>query len=285
MMVKLLYPISLSFFIVALVSGLSYFLSLRIKVKGHTHIKDFIKSLVKQGQRKKVFVIDAFKYPLFLSTSFITLQLQLMSAQQTYQKDFSLIPISMIIYIILKALYPTSFRKTNRTYYSFTMSLDIFFFDLLIIMLVFTLGQNHYWEVRFIIFLLFLGYSFLRVSDTTMTPYNGNIYKKEEVMLDQAVWKLGEWIYTVSLLFFAINKILIQGISWDFGQASPLLIFHAQIILSIFLMVMVIAGATWVLQWSLKKKRLDQQVARVKYMLVPLLLLTLVVHLWRENGI
>ena len=281
-----IYFVFLSFLFVIIVGRLSRGFFKRNYGLSRIFVQKLFKAYIKQGQRQKIFFIDFLKHPLFLSASFITLQLQLIGLVSSQEEDiFIFIPSSMLFYVVLKVLYIGNVGNRDKTYFNFISALDSFFFDLLLIMMIFAFGESPYREMQWAALVFFVGSIFLKVSNANLIKYGETgCYEKEEIILDQIVFEFGEYIYIISLLFFAISKFVMGSFAFGEGQTFYLLSYHFEIFICIIFITIIVNGMEWVLQWLIKKNVLERQVIRVKYVLTPVILLILVVQAWVING-
>lgn len=274
--VTIIHLIFLSFLIVMIVGRLS----------NNIFAQMFIKGYVKQIRKQKIFFFESLKYPILLSASFITLQLQLANLQFPREDIFFMIPSSMIFYTALKALYMGNVGNKDACYFVFVSSLDGFFFDLLVIMTIFILGDSFDSSMWWIFSLFFIGNVFFKISSSQATRNNAGRYVrqwKEDAVIDQFVFNLAEYTYIISLLFFATSRVVAQGFGVSGKEEGLLFGYYLNILISVVLIIIVINVMYWILKWSIRKKTLDRQIIQVKYMLAPFFLLALAMQFWKIN--
>lgn len=278
-----IYFVFLSLLIIVLIGKLSDSILKSSKGLSRITIQGFLKGYIKQGQKPKIFFVHFLKYPLFLSTALITLQVQLIGLISPLSGGA--MSISMILYIVLKALYANDLGSENEKYFNFISTLDDFFFDLLLIIMVFISEEGSHSYVQLGVSAFFIGNVFLKISNAQMIKSRENrLGSRKEVIFDQVVFELGEYIYNVSLLFFVVSKFIMQDSGLENNQIFFWIGYHLRIIVYIALITVIIKSMEWLLQWPIRKRILDRQVLRVKYILAPIFLLTLIVQMEKLGG-
>ena len=277
------YFVFLSILIIVFIGTLSGVFSKKNRGLNSIFICMFLKSYVRQNKKQKIFFVYCLKYPLFLSAALIMLQVQLLDLAIPKEKNLLIMSLSMALYVIMKALYTSNVGNRDETYFSFVSTLDDFFFDLLLMVIVFSLRENIHDYIRMGGIALFAANIFLKVSNLIRAKYKENQYKNQEgFILDQAVFALGEYIYILSLFFFSINSAL--ATSFTFNNEFFWLIYHLKLFFCIIFIAGSISGMEWILMWLIRKKTLDRQMLRVKNILAPLFFLVLIAQIWRFNG-
>ena len=291
--ITLIYLTFFSFFAIIFITKSSNYMLKHPDSLGSIFSKRFLKGYVKQSKEQRIFFVEFLKYPLLLLSSLIPFQLQIINIFSPSEKVLLLIPASMIFYVVLKALYISNVGNSDRAYLNFISMLDSFFFDLLLIMVIYILGKDTYQEMRFAAFFFFIGIIILKITSLKRLRYeehSKNVIEKQEKraerneIFSQAVFDFSEYIHIISLLFYGINGVFVDII--NFGEGIPhVLKGHFRIIIYLFLVTFIITRLEWSIQWAMKKKIVDLQIIRVKYVLLLILLLVLVVQGWNiYNG-
>ena len=104
-------------------------------------------------------------------------------------------------------------------------------------------------------------------------------------ILDQAVLELGEFIFTLALLFFALGKIILLDLGVADLAGWYLLGYYFKIALFAILAALIIGFSQWILQWMIDKTSLERQVVKVRYLMAPIFLCALVLQLWQQGGL
>ena len=280
-----LYLIFFSLLIIMLISKLSCCIFKSSDSLGHITIKGFLKGHIKQRKKQKIFFVHFFKYPLFLSASLITLQIQLIGLVSFLEDDLFIMPTSMILYVVLKSLYVNDKGRGNQKYFNFISTLDSFFFDLLLIIMVFVLEGELHSYVRLGVFIFFIGNVFLKISNLKMVKIKENQFRNQgETIFEEVIFNFGEYIYNISLLFFAVSTFFDQNFIFGKGVMFFWLGYHLKVLFYIILITIIINGMEWILRWPMKKRILHRDVLRVKYILAPIFLLTLVMQMGGFDG-
>ena len=280
-----LYFVFLSLLVVVLVSKLSCFIFKNAHSFGRVTIQGFLKGHVKQAQKEKIFFVRFLKYPLFLSASLITLQIQLISLVPLFEDGLFMMAGAMTLRVVSRALYVNNKGRGNEKYLNFVSTLDDFFFDLLLIVMVFVLEGGLHSYVRLGVFSFFIGNIFLKISNLKRIKIKENLFRGQEgKIFEEVIFEFGEYIYIISLLFFAVNMLVSQSFVLGNGAVLFWLGYHLRIVVYAVLIAIVINGMEWILLWPMRKRTLDREVLRVKYILTPIFLLTLIMQLGEIGG-
>ena len=280
------YPLWLSLLVVWVIGELSEKVFKRLNGIGSTSLKRFIKGCVIEVQCGKIFVGDALKYIFFLSSSFLTLQLQIITLSSPIKNNFLFVAAGMIFYVILKFWYFCHTKITNEDYIGFIRIFDGLFIDLLLIILFFFLEKSIYGNALWIILLIFFLINVsLKILDFKFIKYENSRYRREgRSVFHRLVFEFGEFIYIISLIFFVVRGFVEK----IFGQFHEDISFGWQYHLKAFLCVITITIALNIIQiiwgWFLAKGAFDRHVARAKYILAPFLILIFLFQAWQMNG-
>lgn len=278
----LLYLVLLSLLVIILIDRLSSGVFEGINGVSCVFFRRFLRGYAKQYDREKIFFINFLKYPIFISSSFIILQLQLARLSISSQELILMAPVSIALYIALKAICIGYTGRDSGKYFSFVSALDDFFLDLFLVMIIFALGGDYYGKMHLLIVLFLVGVTFLKISSFNRARMRDNWYQdkgKDEAVLERVTLELGESVYIISLLFFSANEIVLKILQLDrVGIFS--IAYHVILVSIILSIVVMIVGMEWILKWLMEKRVLDRQIARVKYVVIPVLLLVITIKAW-----
>ena len=281
-----------SLVIVVLTSGLSQVIFRGVASLGPTVVSGFLKAYIKQLKGSRVFFFNFLKYPIFLTSAFIALQLQLMGGIFSGQESLVIVVASMTLYVVAKSLYVSNAGNDSENYFTFLGVLENLFFDLILVTMVFFWSEDLSFQLNFLLFSFFLCNVFLRITSFHVAKCRENRYRIRvqgmchyTEILDQAVLELGEFIFTLALLFFALGKTILL----DMGVAELagwyLLGHYFKIALFAILAALIIGFSQWILQWMIDKTSLERQVVKVRYLMAPIFLCALVLQLWKQGGL
>ena len=197
-----------------------------------------------------------------------------------------MIPLGMIFYVFFKTLYVDSVGEEDKKYFKFIATLDSFFFDLLLIMVIFSFARETQMWIKGALFIFLIWNVFFKIASIKrIKDQEGWFLSERGEVLDQVVFEFGERVYIIAILFFTTSTLVVDQFFLGKEDVMFSLNYHFKVTLSMALMVVLVNSIEWILQWPLQKKPLEQQIIRVKYILVPTLILILGAQLWRANGL
>ena len=144
-----------SLLIVVLAGGLSQMIFRGVASLGPTVLSGFLKAYIKQFKGPRVFFFKFLKYPIFLASALIALQLQLMGGIFSGQESLVIVVASMTLYVVAKSLYVSNAGNDSENYFTFLGVLENLFFDLILVTMVFFWSERFVFSVKFFAFCFF----------------------------------------------------------------------------------------------------------------------------------